>query len=427
MERDALAVVPEAAPVVGRPPRSGGAFRALRVAAFRRYFAGQVVSASGTFVQQTALAWAVLNMTGSASKLGLVLASGGVPYLLFGPLGGRLVDRVDNRRLLLATQACYGLLAVVLWLVASAGRLSVPLIVSLSVAGGFVQIADSPARLAFVGQLVPAPDLASAVSLNGVIMNSSRVIGPAVAGLLIVEVGTTPCFAVNAVSYALVLLALATIHPSVPARSGPARGGVGEALSYVRGHQQLYLPLAMMALVGLVAFNFNVALPLLAKDTYHDGGGTYGLLSVLLSIGSVAGSLAVGMIGHPRRRYLLGSSLAFGACLTLAAAAPNVTTGGIALLLTGFSGYLLVTMASTALQLHADPAYRGRVMALWVFVYLGTTPVGNILAGWLSAAEGPRAVLLAGAVSCLAAAGLAARVHTPPDVDAELPATRAVP
>jgi MFS family permease len=304
--------------------------------------------------------------------------------------------------------------------------LSIPLIVSLSVAGGFVQIADSPARLAFVGQLVPAPDLASAVSLNGVIMNSSRVIGPAVAGLLIVEVGTTPCFAVNAVSYALVLLALATIHPSVPARSGPVRGGVGEALRYVRGHQQLYLPLAMMALVGLVAFNFNVALPLLAKDTYHGGGGTYGLLSVLLSIGSVAGSLAVGMIGHPRRRYLLGSSLAFGACLALAAAAPNVTTGGIALLLTGFSGYLLVTMASTALQLHADPAYRGRVMALWVFVYLGTTPVGNILAGWLSATEGPRAVLLAGAVSCLAAAGLAARVHTPPDVDAELRVTPTV-
>jgi MFS family permease len=176
----------------------------------------------------------------------------------------------------------------------------------------------------------------------------------------------------------------------------------------------------MMAVVGLVAFNFNVTLPLLAKDTYHGGGGTYGLLSTALSVGSVAGSLAVGMLGHPRRIYLLGAALAFAGCLAAAAAAPNVATSALALLLAGVSGYVLVTTASTALQLHADPAFRGRVMALWVFVYLGTTPIGNIFSGWLSGVAGPRAVLLAGAGSCLVAAALAARVHTPPDVDDEL-------
>jgi MFS family permease len=420
MDRDALNVVPEAVPPPVRPTREGSPLRALRIAPFRRYFVGQVTSASGTFVQQTALGWTVLNMTGSASTLGLVLAAGGIPYLLLGPLGGTLADRVDNRTLLLVTQSCYGLLALALWVPALNGRLSIPLIVSVSVAGGFVQIADSPARMAFVSQLVPVADLASAISLNGVIMNSSRVIGPAVAGLLIVEVGTTPCFAVNAISYAVVVVALFTIHPSATARRGPARGGVRDALRYVRPHQQLYLPLTMIALVGLVAFNFNLTLPLLAKNTFHGAGGTYGLLSTALSVGAVAGSLAVGMIGHPRRVYLLDSALAFAGCLVFAAVAPTVPIECAALLLTGVAGYVLVTMASTSLQLHADPAFRGRVMALWIFVYLGTTPVGNILAGWLSAAAGPRAVLLAGATSCLAAAALAARVHTPPDVDAEL-------
>jgi MFS family permease len=197
---------------------------------------------------------------------------------------------------------------------------------------------------------------------------------------------------------------------------------VSDAIRYVRRHQQLYLPLTMISVVGLVAFNFNVVLPLLAKDTFHGGGGTYGLLSTVLSVGAVAGSLAVGVIGHPRRVYLLAAALAFAGCLTFAAAAPNLPMESVALLLSGFAGYVLVTMASTALQLHADPAFRGRVMALWVFVYLGTTPIGNIASGWLSAAAGPRAVLLAGAGSCVVAAVMASRVHTPPDVDAQLPA-----
>jgi MFS family permease len=225
MDRDSLNVVPEAAAEPVGPPRAAGPMRALRVGPFRRYFLGQVISASGTFVQQTALGWAVLNMTGSASTLGLVLAAGGIPYLLFGPFGGTLADRFDNRRLLLITQTCYGLLALALWLPALVGGLSIPLIVSVSLVGGFVQIADSPARLAFVGQLVPVADLASAISLNGVIMNSSRVIGPAVAGVLIVEVGTTPCFALNAISYAVVVVALATIHPSSPVRRARRAAG----------------------------------------------------------------------------------------------------------------------------------------------------------------------------------------------------------
>jgi MFS family permease len=198
MDRDALTVMPEAGPGVGTgtvaATRSGSSFRALRSRPFRLYFGGQVVSASGSFLQQTAIGWLVLELTGSAGDLGLVLAAGGIPSLLFGPWGGAVADRVDLRKLLIVTQTLFGLLAALLWALAVAGEASVTALVVIGVGGGVVQIADSPARQALVSRLVPPDDLASAVSLNGVVVNSARVVGPALAGVLIVTVGTTVCF-----------------------------------------------------------------------------------------------------------------------------------------------------------------------------------------------------------------------------------------
>jgi MFS family permease len=380
-----------------------------------------VASASGTFLQQTAIGWLVLQLTGSAASLGLVLAVGGVPSLLLGPWGGALADRLDLRRLLIVTQAVFGVLAALLWVAGVTGHASVALVIAINVAGGFVQIVDSPARQAFVSQLVPADDLASAVSLNGVVMNSARVVGPAVAGVLIVTVGTTPCFAVNAVSYVAVVVALVMVRPLAGSRVvRKASGGVREGIRYARGRQQLWLPLAMMAVVGLLAFNFAVILPVLARQTFHGSGGTYGLLSTMLSVGSIAGSLGVGFVRHPRRIYLMATSFAFGIGLALSAAAPNVATESVALLLTGAAAFGFVTMASTTLQLHSAPAYRGRVMALWVFVYIGTTPIGSVLTGWVTSAVGPRTALLVGAASCVVAAAMAARVRTPPHPDSDL-------
>ncbi len=424
MDRDALAAVPEAIPQPSAPPRgvrSRNSLRALRSRPFRLYFAGQAISASGTFVQQTALGWLVLKLTGSASDLGLVLAVGGVPNLLLGPWGGTVADRVDLRKLLVVTQTTYGVIAAALWALAAAGQATVILIVVVSVLGGFVQIVDSPARQAFVSRLVKVDDLGSAVSLNGVVVNSARVVGPAVAGLLIVTIGTTSCFAVNALSYLAVVGALVVIRPlDAGPRASRHGGGVRAGLQYARRHQQLWLPLAMMALVGLLAFNFAVILPVLAKETFHGSGGTYGLLAAVLSVGSVVGSLGVGLIRHPRRTYLLAASLAFGACLLVTAGAPTLALVCVTLAATGVAGFAFVTLCSTTLQLHAAPAYRGRIMALWVFVYLGTTPIGTIITGQVTEAGGPRAALLVGAGSCLIASGLAALVHTPPNVDASL-------
>jgi hypothetical protein len=216
------------------------------------------------------------------------------------------------------------------------GSASVAVIVTINVIGGFVQIVDSPARQAFVGRLVVPADLASAVSLNGVVVNTARVVGPAVAGALIVTVGTTPCFAVNAVSYMAVVIALLTVHPLADAsRSARLKGAVRDGLRYARGRQQLWLPLVMMALVGLLAFNFAVILPVMARKTFHGSGGTYGLMATMLSLGSIAGSLGVGLVRHPRRPLLVAAALAFGASLALTAGAPNVPLVCAALVITG--------------------------------------------------------------------------------------------
>ena len=401
--------------------RRAGTFRALHSRPFRLYFAGQIASASGTFLQQTAMGWLVLKLTGNAASLGLVLAAGGVPSLLFGPWGGSIADRVDLRRLLIGTQLAFGLLAGLLWALALAGDANVPVIIAISLASGVVSIADSPARQAFISSLVTPDDLSSAISLNGVVVNSARVVGPAIAGLLIATVGTTPCFGINAVSYVAVIVALIAIRPlTASAKKRKASGGVLAGLKYARGRQQLWLPLTMMALVGLLAFNFSVILPVLADTTFHGSGGTYGLLSTLLSVGSVAGSLGVGLVRHPRRIYLVFSALSFGLALTATAFAPNVAVACVTLLLTGLAAFSFVTMASTTLQLHSAPQFRGRIMALWVFVYIGTTPIGSVLTGAITSAGGTRAALLTGAAACLAAAGVAALVRTPPNPDAAL-------
>ena len=209
-----------------------------------------------------------------------------------------------------------------------------------------------------------------------------------------------------------------------PLRSGPrthrASGGVRAGLRYAASRQQLWLPLVMMALVGLLAFNFPVILPVLASRTFHGNGGTYGLLTTMLSIGSVAGSLGVGLIPHPRRIYLMTAALAFGALLAATAGAPNVTIACLTLLATGAAAFSFVTLCSTTLQLHSSPAYRGRIMALWVYVYIGTTPVGSIITGAIISVGGPRAALLTGAAACLAAATVASFVRTPPHADAAL-------
>lgn len=395
-------------------------FRAFRHRDFRRFFIGQLPSASGTFLQQTALGWLVFQATGSAASLGMVLASGSLPGLLLGPWGGAFADRFDLRRLLLATQTAFAAFAGSLWLVVSSGATNIAVIVCLNVGSGLVSVLDGPARQAFVGQLVPAADLPSAVSLNGVIMNGAKVIGPAIAGVLIATVGTTPCFAVNALSYLVVIAALLTITSPAGREGQPASGGVREGLRYAAGRHQLWLPLAMMAFIGLFSFNFTVVLPVFTKDDLGASGGAYGLLSAMLSVGSVIGSLLVGRIAHPKRMYLAISSTLFGVGMAATSFTTTVTAAAIALALTGIAAFAFVTLTSTTLQLHSSPPYRARILALYTFFYLGTTPLGNIAVGGIAEAVGGRVALMVGAVACFVAAALGFGIHTPPHPDDQL-------
>ena len=372
------------------------------------------------FVQATAIGWLVLRETGSPGTLGLVIAAGALPGMLLGPWGGTVADRLNLRLLLIGTQAVFGILAGALWLAAVEGVASVGVIIAIGVLSGLVSVVDAPARQAFVATLVPAEDLSSAVSLNGVIVNGSRVIGPAIAAILIATVGTTPCFAANAVSYVAAIGALLVVHPLLSG-AHPHSGGVRDGLRFAAKHQQLWLPLSMMALIGLLAFNFAVVVPVLVQKVFHAGGGVYGLLSAILSAGSVLGSLGVGLLHHPRRIYLATAACAFGVCLAGVALAPNITTGAVALFATGVTAFSFVTLTSTTLQLHAGTTYRGRIMALFVLVYMGTTPIGSLITGWISgAAGGPRAALLVGAAACVVAGGGAFLVRTPPHVDDSL-------
>ena len=249
--------------------------------------------------------------------------------------------------------------------------------------------------------------MVNAVSLNSALVHVARMAGPAVAGVLIVTVGVEPCFLLNAASFGAMLLALRGMRSAElerPPLSERRPGALREALRYVSHTPALAVPLAMMALVGTLAFNFQVLLPLLARYSFHGGPDAYATLVIAMGAGSVAGALVAGARGRVSPRLLIGSSAAFGLCTLLAALAPTLTLAAAALALTGAASVTFAAGVNSALQLAVEPAMRGRVMALYSVVFLGSTPIGGPLAGWLAGAAGPRAGLVLGAAGALAAA-----------------------
>ena len=274
-------------------------------------------------------------------------------------------------------------------------------------ARGAVLAVDNPTRQSFVIEMVGPDRVVNAVSLNSALIHVARMAGPAVAGVLIVTVGVEPCFLVNAASFAAMILALRGMRPAEltrPALHERRPGALREALRYVSRTPALAVPLAMMALVGTLAFNFQVLLPLLARYSFHGGPDAYATLMIAMGAGSVVGALVAGARGRVSPGLLIGSSAAFGLCTLLAALAPTLTLAAVALALTGAASVTFAAGVNSALQLAVEPAMRGRVMALYSVVFLGSTPIGGPLAGWLAGAAGPRAGLVLGAAGALAAA-----------------------
>ena len=385
-------------------------FRSLHTRNYRLFFIGQIVSMSGTWMQSVAQGWLVYRLTGSAFALGITAALQFGPVLFVGAWGGLLADRVDKRRLLMTTQSLATMLALVLGVLTATGVVQVWMVYLLAVFTGCVNAIDNPSRQSFVFEMVGREDLANAVGLNSVIINSSRIVGPALAGLLIATVGLSPCFFANAASFLFVIGALVVMRPEELHRGQPvrrAKGQLREGLRYAWTTPELRVPLLLMAAVGTFGYNFSVILPVMAREAFGRGGGTYGALASTMGAGALIGALVVAGRARPTRRLLVGSTLAFGACAVLVGLAPTLPLALAALVPMGGFAIVFVSTTNALLQLNSAAELRGRVMALWSVVFLGSTPIGGPLTGALASWFGPRVTLGAeGVVTVLS--GLAA-------------------
>ena len=382
-------------------------FRAISVRNYRLYFTGQVISVSGTWMQTVSQAYLILfPLHGSGLDVAIATSLQFLPLLLLGPFGGLIADRVDKRRVLYATQGTAGVLALALGILVVTHSVTLWEVYALAAGLGFVNLFDNPARQTFVSEMVGLELLPNAVSLNSVLMNSARVIGPAIGGALILTVGVATCFFVNAVSYAAVIVALAMMRAAELYRQPGvvrARGQVREGLRYVWATPDLKLPLISMAIVGVFAFNFTVTLPLLAKFTFGGGGALYSLFMVAMGAGAVLGGLTTAFHSRPSTRLLACIGLVFGVAILAVACAPTRAWAIVLLVPMGAASISFVATNNATLQLRAEPSMRGRVMSLNAIAFLGSTPIGAPLLGYLSDVTNPRLALAVGGVATLVA------------------------
>jgi MFS family permease len=398
-----------------------GTFRSLRSRNYRLFASGQVVSLSGTWAQRVAQDWLVLELSGNSGvALGITTGLQFLPVLVFGLYGGVLADRYDKRKLLLGAQAAMGLLALALAVLDLSGAVQLWHVYALAFGLGLASAVDTPVRQAFVVEMVGPDDLPNAVSLNSATFNSARIIGPALAGIAIAAVGTGWVFAANALSYLAVLLGLqamrrSELHPS--RRVARGKGQLREGLAYVRSRPDLLVPIVLVFMVGTFGLNFQITLALMVKSVFGREAGAYALLSVMLAVGSLIGALASARrSGPPRQRTLFAAVVVFGLLEISVGLAPSFALMAMLLVPTGVAVLTFTTTANAIVQLGSAPQVRGRVMALYILVFLGGTPVGAPLIGALAEAFGPRTSIVAGglitALSGLVAAVVMTRVRS---------------
>ena len=394
--------VRDADPLRHRAGRRVSTFSSLRNRNYRLFASGQIVSQSGTWGQRVAQDWLVLELSGSGLALGITTALQFLPVLVFGLYGGVLADRYDKRRLLIAAQAAMGVLALVLAVLDLSGAVQLWHVYALAFGLGLASVVDTPVRQAFVSEMVGARDLPNAVSLNSATFNAARIVGPAAAGLAIAAVGTGWVFLVNAVSYVAVLAGLQAmrtgeLQPTDRVERG--RGQLREGLAHVRSRPDLLVPMVLVFVVGTFGLNFQITLALVVQQVFERGAGAYGLLSAFLALGSLIGALvSARRSGPPRQRTLFAAVLAFGVLEVAVGLAPTYALMALLLVPTGMAVLTFTTTANAIVQLGSAPHVRGRVMALYVLVFLGGTPVGAPLIGALAEAFGPRSSIVLGGV-----------------------------
>jgi MFS family permease len=383
----------------------------LRTRNYRLYFSGQLISVPGTWLQTVAQAWLVLELSSSGSALGLTVALQTVPVLVLGAWTGSVADAVDKRRLLIVTQAAQGLLALALGILTLTGAVELWMVWILAFGLGIARAFDTPTRQAFVSELVEGPALARAIGINSTVVSAARMIGPAAGGVIIALFGVGECFVINAASFVgplIGLLAMDTAklyRPDVRAARTPH--AVRAGLSYVRSRRDLLIPLLMMAIIGTLAYEFQVTIPLMAHSTFHLGAAGFGLLYAAMGAGAVVSGVTLAGKVPGRVRTLVISAAALGVALGAAALAPGPVAAAIALAFTGAASVVYSSSTNGTLQIRADPSMRGRVVALYVMAFMGSTAIGGPLVGVVGQVVGPRASLWVGALGCVAAVLLA--------------------
>lgn len=394
-----------------RHPRSGGTFQSLRVRNFRLFVAGQLVSGIGTWMQLVGGPWLVLELTHSGTMLGIDTGLQFLPILVFGAWGGLIADRFDNRRLQLATQVAFAALAFLLWSLVIAHVVHVWMVFVISFLTGLVTALDMPTRQSFYLEMVGREDLTNAMSLNTATFTAARIVGPAIAGILIGAFGVAPVFLINGISYVAVigaLLAMRTSELQLRERVARAKGQVRDGVRYVWSTPELRVPMLVMLAVFLFAYNFAVLLPLLALRTFHGSASTYGTMLALFGAGSLAGALLMASRAKtPNVRRLAILATALGVASVVLALAPVLSVAWAALPAVGGISTAFAITGNSTLQLTAADAMRGRVMALYTVVFLGSTPIGGPLAGWAGQHSGARLGLAAGGVIALVAGAVA--------------------
>ncbi len=385
---------------------SSRTFAALRVRNFRLYFIGQLISVSGTWMQSVAQGWLVLQLTGSSVDLGIAIALQSLPMLVAGSYGGVIADRYDKRTILYGTQAGAGLLALVLGVLVSVHHVNVTTIYVLATLLGVVNLFDMPARQAFVQQMVGRDLITNAVSLNSVLMNAGRLVGPSLAAGFIALVGDAACFYANAASYVAVLVALVMMDGAtfLPMRTvAREKGQLRRGLRYVYETPNLRNVILAITVIGTFAFNFTVTLPLFARTTFHQRTATdYGLLLAAMGLGAIIGGLYIAHRSRPTVRLITGLAVGFGVFMGAAALAPSIGWAEVLMVPTGAFSIAYMSSSNAMLQLNSSQEMRGRVMSLYAIAFQGTTPIGAPLVAAIIAVTNPRIGIGLGAVLTLA-------------------------
>jgi MFS family permease len=374
-------------------------YSSLRHHNFRLFLFSLLVSVMGTWMESIAQSFLVLGLTHSGIQLGLTLAARFLPILFFGPMGGLFADRCDKQRVLFVTQTLPGLVSATFAVLIATHSIRLWMVYLLALTFGFASVFDTPARQSLISEMVPADDLPNAVTLNSVAINMARVFGAVTGGGIVATLGMAVCFGADAMSFGVVLISLGLMNKALlyPARRvGKKKGQIVQGLRYVRSTPELLIPLVMIAVVGTLAWEFQVSLPLMATKVLGGGVESYGLMASVMGVGAVFGGLVSAARPRPQVRALCLSAVGWGIAILAAALAPTMPVELVTMLFVGYGSITFNCYAKTVLQLAAKPEMRGRVMALWALAWSGSTPIGGAIVGWVGQEFGARWSLIIG-------------------------------